>query len=53
MLTQDHPAYDAVNAIEWALDYYDDGPIESFLKCWQEGDFEEFPDYVAWASVRS
>ncbi|MEQ1950962.1 hypothetical protein ABMA59_06045 [Mesorhizobium sp. CN2-181] len=37
----------AIQAINYALDVERDDR-EAFLRCWREGDLEEWPEFYAW-----
>lgn len=41
---------EAMDAIDWTLDHCPDGGVEAytFLKCWREGNLDEWPDYYFW-----
>jgi hypothetical protein len=40
----------AQQAIDWSIDHNPDGDLESeaFLRCWREGDLDEWPEFLAW-----
>lgn len=38
----------AVQAIDFALDIMRNDDPETFLRCWREGDLEEWPEFYAW-----